>query len=86
MGEALGDVVVVQHRHVLQGVQSGAPGLLHLEGDRKMNLFYSVAHHIVIKPFTPNLFTPLRGEKNVKDNMFYLFYFILFSNKLSPDV
>lgn len=86
VGEALGDVVVVQHRHVLQGVQSGAPGLLHLEGDRKMDLFYSVAHHIVIKPFTPNLFTPLRGEKNVKDNMFYLFYFILFSNKLSPDV
>lgn len=34
VGEALGDVVVVQHRHVLQGGQGGAPGLLHLEADR----------------------------------------------------
>lgn len=38
MGEALGDVEVVQHCHVLQGGQSRTPGLLHLEGDRKKNL------------------------------------------------
>lgn len=38
VGEALGDVVVVQHRHVLQGGQSGAPGLLHLEADEKNRL------------------------------------------------
>lgn len=35
VGEALGDVAVVQHRHVLQGGQSGAPGLLHLEAERR---------------------------------------------------
>ena len=36
VGEALGDIVVVQHRHVLQGGQGGAPGLLHLDvGDKK---------------------------------------------------
>ena len=32
VGEALGHIGVVQHRHVLQGGQCGAPSLLHLAG------------------------------------------------------
>ncbi len=32
VGEALGDVVVVQDCHVLQGGQSCTPGFLHLKG------------------------------------------------------
>lgn len=40
--EALRDVTVVQHRHVLQGGQGGAPGLLHLEAGQEMNLFFIV--------------------------------------------
>lgn len=32
VGEAVGHVEVLQHRHVLQGGEGGSPGLLHLEG------------------------------------------------------
>lgn len=35
VGEALRDVAVVQHRHVLQGGQGGAPGLLHLQVEQE---------------------------------------------------
>lgn len=35
MGETLRDVIIVQHRHVLQGGQSRAPGLFHLRSGRK---------------------------------------------------
>lgn len=36
VGEALRDVAVVQHRHVLQGGQGGTPGLLHLEVEKEV--------------------------------------------------
>lgn len=38
VGEALGDVVVVQHRHVLEGGQGRSPGLLHLESGAENGL------------------------------------------------
>lgn len=38
VGEALGDVEVVQYRHVLQGGESGPPGLLHLEETTELQM------------------------------------------------
>lgn len=47
--EALGDVAVVQHRHVLQGGQSRPPGLLHLEGFKEEHLSRSVCVCLCLK-------------------------------------
>lgn len=48
VGEALGDVKVVQHRHVLQGAQSCTPGLLHLKGGRKVEKHSKYPRYMIL--------------------------------------
>lgn len=45
VGEALGDIVVIQHRHVLQGGQRCTPGLLHLQGVGTENVILFCFEH-----------------------------------------